>query len=147
MVVAVSSKRTQQSSNTFPASASASHAAAPPRHGTKTSARETPRPLPSRAAAFIPPLLQQEPHAGEPYREHVKIIPPSKERVARVIKQAHHKMPLEEEEEEEVEEEEEEEIRGVTRTKWQDMEEMVARIERLQREVGDGQQQQQQQQQ
>jgi hypothetical protein len=92
MVVAVSSKRTQQSSNTFPASASASHAAAPPRHGTKTSARETPRPLPSRAAAFIPPLLQQEPHAGEPYREHVKIIPPSKERVARVIKQAHHKV-------------------------------------------------------
>ena len=80
MVVAAASKWTQQG-------------AGPSQRRGKTSTTEAaPQPPPSRAAAFVPPLLSQEPHAGEPYRAHVKVIPPSKERVARVIKQAHHKV-------------------------------------------------------
>jgi hypothetical protein len=94
MVVATaSSRRTQQGANAVPASASAPLAAGPRRGTTtKNNTKAPPRPAPSRAALFVPPLLSQEPHAGEPYREHVKVIPPSKERVARVIKQAHHKV-------------------------------------------------------
>jgi len=93
MVVAAASKWTQQGASAVPASASATPAAGPSQRRGKTSTtKAAPQPPPSRAAAFVPPLLSQEPHAGEPYRAHVKVIPPSKERVARVIKQAHHKV-------------------------------------------------------
>lgn len=96
MVVAAS-RRTHQAGSTVPTPAPAP--ARPQRRGTlprttttATTTTTKPRHFLPRAASFVPPLLQQEPHAGEPYREHVKVIPPSKERVARVIKQAHHKV-------------------------------------------------------
>lgn len=94
VVRTASSGRTPHGANAVPASASSAAPLAGPRRSTttKTNTKAQPRPPPSRAAAFVPPLLSQEPHAGEPYREHVKVIPPSKERIARVIKQAHHKV-------------------------------------------------------
>ncbi|EWM30438.1 hypothetical protein Naga_100100g15 [Nannochloropsis gaditana] len=45
---------------------------------------------PLAAAAFVPPLLGQEPNAV-PLGRQVKLVPPSEERVARIIKQAHQK--------------------------------------------------------
>lgn len=46
---------------------------------------------PLAAAAFVPPLLGQEPNAV-PLGRQVKLVPPSEERVARIIKQAHQKV-------------------------------------------------------